>query len=66
MLCYRDTTFCGSPNCTNECGRKLTDEDKRLAAKLPFGIAFSMFCDQVSEEEFHNHIKKETCDAASE
>lgn len=32
MICFRDTTFCISPNCTNKCGRKLTNEIQ-VAAK---------------------------------
>lgn len=28
MICYKDTTFCASPNCKNECGREFTSEDE--------------------------------------
>ena len=24
-----DKTFCASPNCKNECGRKMTEQEKR-------------------------------------
>lgn len=43
MICYLDRTFCASPNCTNECGRQLTEE---MAAKnvnnMPVSRAY--FC----------------------
>lgn len=28
MSCFKDKTFCASPHCTNQCGRKLTDEER--------------------------------------
>ena len=50
MMCYRDTTFCSSPNCKNECGREFTEWDKEGARKWWGGddapIAFSEFCDE--------------------
>jgi hypothetical protein len=53
MICYRDRTYCGSPNCENKCGRKLTDEVKEGAKKW-WGsdnapIAISNFCDEKGE-----------------
>jgi len=49
MICFRDMTFCVSMNCTNKCGRKLTDE-VRAAARRWWGgdgapIATGRFCD---------------------
>ena len=48
MMCYRDMTFCISPNCTNACGRKLTDKIKDDAdkwwGKPGAPIAMSYFC----------------------
>lgn len=48
MICYRDMTFCVSPDCTNECGRKLTPEIQEAAKKWWGGddapIAMSCFC----------------------
>lgn len=44
MICYKDRTFCCSPNCTNECGRKLTEEVKEEAKKVGLPICVSMFC----------------------
>lgn len=50
MMCFRDTTFCVSPNCINLCGRKLTEEVKKEADKWwgdrtgAAPIAMSYFC----------------------
>lgn len=60
MICYRDRTFCASPNCKNKCGRELTDEIKRQASEwwLSFTngrtsigapIAMAFFCDKDGE-----------------
>ena len=27
MHCYKDKTFCASPGCTNECGRRMSKEE---------------------------------------
>lgn len=48
MLCYRDRTYCASPNCVDACGRKLTPEIQK-AAEAWWGspdapIAVSYFC----------------------
>lgn len=44
MICYRDRMFCNSPNCKNECGRKLWAEDKETARRLDMPIALGYFC----------------------
>ena len=53
MICYRDTTFCISPNCT--CGRTLTDEIKEAAKKWWGGdgapIAVAYYCGGDPNEE---------------
>lgn len=50
--CYGDRTYCRSPNCTNECGRKMPPEIAALLAKDPYGrIAFAYFCDVPDEKE---------------
>lgn len=47
-ICFKDRTFCVSPNCTNECGRKLTHELEQEAWKwwggddAPISVAY--FC----------------------
>lgn len=44
MMCYRDKTFCASPNCKNECGRKITDKQRDEAEKVGLPIAWGYFC----------------------
>lgn len=59
VICFRDRTYCGSPNCQNKCGRKLTDADKEAAKKWWLNvtngeddgapIAYMNFCDEDGE-----------------
>ncbi len=28
-MSFKDRTYCASPNCNNECGRKMSDADKQ-------------------------------------
>lgn len=55
MICYRDTTFCVSPNCQNKCGRKLTPEIQAAARRWWGGedapIAVAYFCGEPEEEQ---------------
>jgi|GEM_PF-4918558 hypothetical protein len=44
MTCYKDKTFCASPKCRNQCGRKITDEQQREAQRLGLLISWSYFC----------------------
>lgn len=44
MLCYKDQTYCGSKNCTNQCNRKITEEELKHAKELGLPIAYSNFC----------------------
>jgi len=44
MITYKDRTFCNSPQCTNECGRKIEQQDWEAAEKLGLPIAIAYFC----------------------
>ena len=44
MICYADKTFCASPNCTNECGRKLTDEQKEDIKRRGLDVCYAFCC----------------------
>lgn len=52
MITFKDKTFCASPNCQNDCGRKMTDEEKKefLIQNLPqnwdgmLGVSCAYFC----------------------
>ena len=34
MMCFKDRTFCASPGCTNECGRKMSEDEKKELEKM--------------------------------
>lgn len=44
MICWRDTTYCASPDCINECGRKMSEEVKKEADKSTLPVAYAYFC----------------------
>ena len=52
MLCYRDRTFCASPDCKNLCGRKMTDKEieerqefiKNSKNGFALPVAYDYFC----------------------
>ncbi len=42
-----DQTYCASPNCTNKCGRKLSDKDKNELSRNGFDrISYAYFCNE--------------------
>lgn len=53
MICYKDTTWCVSPNCQDKCGRKLKDSDREAAKRWWGGdgapIAVREFCNEQGE-----------------
>lgn len=61
-LCFKDRSFCASPNCKNECGRQLTPElyAEYQKANLPndwngmLGISYGYFCGEPTKDE-HVH-----------
>lgn len=44
MICYKDKTFCASPNCKNECGRKITLDEHMYANEQGLYVAYAYFC----------------------
>ena len=52
MNCWRDKTYCMSPNCINECGRKMDDnlkEHLRFDKITP--TSFAYFCGEPQQEK---------------
>lgn len=49
-MCYRDRTYCISPNCKGECGKKLTDEERKRAEKSKLPISYAYFCGEPKDE----------------
>lgn len=41
-----DKTFCASPDCKNDCGRKMTEMEKAVLKTMPdsYRISYSYFC----------------------
>lgn len=46
---YGGRTFCRSPNCMNECGRKLTKEQEEDARNKGYLICSAYFCGEPKE-----------------
>ena len=44
MIYFKDRAFCASPDCKNDCGRKMTDEEKKEWALVQLPISFGYFC----------------------
>lgn len=51
MITYKDKTFCSSPACKNECGRKITTEQHQEANRLMILICWGYFCGEPIEIE---------------
>lgn len=44
MISYKDRAYCASPECKNECGRKITEEERQEAIKAELAICYGYFC----------------------
>jgi hypothetical protein len=44
MICYKDTTYCGSTTHKPDCDRILSPEDEATAIALDMPIAYGNFC----------------------
>lgn len=55
MICFRDKTFCNSPNCQGKCGRQWTpalqEEAERWWGGPGAPVAFSSFCSNQESEQ---------------
>lgn len=64
MIGMGDRTYCMSPNCTNKCGRKLTDEEHLRYTKQwgneNYPLAMSYFCGEPEESVFNDSSKSDT------
>jgi len=58
MIPFKDKTFCASPDCKNECGRKMTKKEReefdRLNEDHWMCISQGYFCGEPNEEDEHN------------
>lgn len=44
MRSFKDKTFCASPGCENECGRKMTEDEKKELIRDPMPVCYAYFC----------------------
>jgi hypothetical protein len=57
-MTYLDKTFCASPNCKNDCGRKMNATDKVFLQGHPgYPVSFGYFRGKV--ESSHRFISEE-------
>ena len=44
MLCYKDRSYCVSPDCKNDCRRQLTEEIHQEARDMNMHLSVGYFC----------------------
>ncbi len=54
MTAFMDKTFCASPNCQNQCGRKMTAQEEEALKK--WGCDFVSWADFCNKEGNQNEI----------
>ena len=51
-MSYLDKTFCASPKCQNDCGRRMTElEHERLVYLNDVMVCYAYFCGEPEVEE---------------
>lgn len=63
-MSFLDKTFCASPNCKNDCGRRMTDaERERLTYSQAQYVSYGYFCGEDEEVKRLKAVRipKETC-----
>lgn len=51
MINFKDKTFCSTPHCKNNCGRKMTQKDANDALKAGLPISYHPFCEPKSIDD---------------
>ena len=58
MIPFKDKTFCASPKCKNECGRKMTKKEEEQLEKMNethwVGVSQGYFCGEPEEDELND------------
>jgi hypothetical protein len=58
-MSYLDKTFCASPNCQNECGRRMTDlEHERLIYLNEDRVSYAYFCGEPNDLNQEKNTRK--------
>ncbi len=63
MITYADRTFCASRACINECGRKITKEQRADAVRKNMAISWGFFCGEDSIVEAKEKVFGKYSDA---
>lgn len=57
MISFKDKTFCSSPNCKNECGRKMTSEEAKTLQEMrvkygcDIAVCYGYFCGEPNDRD---------------
>jgi hypothetical protein len=58
MIPFKDKTFCASPKCKNECGRKMTKKEEEQLERMNethwVGVSQGYFCGEPEEDELND------------
>jgi len=58
MIPFKDRTFCASPKCKNECGRKMTKKEEEQLEKMNethwVSVMQGYFCGEPEEDELND------------
>lgn len=63
-MSFLDKTFCASPNCKNECGRKMSEKEKaqkrafEAAQRYILPVSYGYFCGE-PELSLHDELCRE-------
>lgn len=54
MIIFKDKTYCASPQCKNECGRKMTKKEEEQLERMKeddmsVGVSQGYFCGEPEE-----------------
>ena len=50
--CFRDKTYCASPKCKNECGRKMSPEIESILKADKYGrTSYAYFCGEPEKKQ---------------
>ena len=59
-MSYRDKTYCASQNCKNECGRKMSDYERKESQREEIPVMWGYFCGEPEKRwPLHAYSKEE-------
>ena len=61
--CFRDKTYCASPNCKNECGRKMSSEIESILKADKYGrTSYAYFCGEPTSIDINSDLTSKDTD----